>query len=353
MAKDVYERLAQHLDDLPAGFPRTPERVELKLLKRLFTEEEAELACHLRLAFESSATIAQRAGQPTEPVAGRLAEMSRKGLCFRIERSDKVQYMASQYVIGIWEYHVNDLDEGLVRDMNAFLPHLVKEFTRLETPQLRTIPISASISGEGAVMPYEEARGIVEQQSKIAVADCICRKEHQLVGQGCGKPLHSCLIFGAGAYFYLANGLGEEIGKEEALRILDVAEEAGLVLQPSNAQKVTNICLCCGCCCQILKGIKMQDKPALHVKANFYARVDEAQCIGCESCLERCQMEAIAFVDGVARVNPDRCIGCGLCVTTCPSAAMQLLVKPDPDRYVPPRTMAETFMRIAKERGKL
>ena len=44
---DVYVRLREHLDNLPVGFPKTESGVELRILKRLFTEEEAEMAMHL------------------------------------------------------------------------------------------------------------------------------------------------------------------------------------------------------------------------------------------------------------------------------------------------------------------
>ena len=47
MAADIYERLAQHLDNLPGGFPRTESGVEVRILRRLFTPEDAELALHL------------------------------------------------------------------------------------------------------------------------------------------------------------------------------------------------------------------------------------------------------------------------------------------------------------------
>jgi Pyruvate/2-oxoacid:ferredoxin oxidoreductase delta subunit len=352
MTQNIYERLADHLDSLPAGFPRTPEGVEFRILKRLFSEDEAELACHLSVIPEGPESIAAKVGQPVELVAPKLAEMSKKGLIFRMNRRGETQYMASQFVIGIWEFHVNDLDEDLIRDMNAYIPHLIKEFTKIETQQLRTIPISKSLPGEGAVMPYEEARQIVEAQSKIIVADCICRKEHKMVSKGCDRPMESCLVFGTGANFYLENGLGREISKDEALKILENAEEFGLVLQPSNAQKVVNICLCCGCCCQVLKGLKLQEKPARHVNSNFYADVDEERCAGCETCLERCQMEAIQMVDGVANVNLDRCIGCGLCVPTCSTEAIHLVRQPEEARRVPPANMIETYMRIANERGR-
>jgi ferredoxin len=352
MSEEAYERLAKHLNDLPAGFPKSPDRVELRILKQLFSAEEAELACRLEMTPQEAASIAERAGLTPEETSSRLAAMARKGLILRMDRGGKTHYMASQYLVGIWEYQVNSLTESLVLDMNAYIPTLMGEMTSRKTQQLRTIPISRTLPGEGAIMAYEEARQIIAQQSKIAVADCICRKEHRLVGKGCDKPLHNCLVFSSGAHYYLANGLGREITQGDALRILQDAEEAGLVLQPSNAQKVANICLCCGCCCQVLKGLKQTRQPARHVNSNFYAAADETRCVGCEICLDRCQMEAIEMVEGVARVSRDRCIGCGLCVSTCSSEALRLFSKPEHERWVPPTTMAETYALIAKERGK-
>ena len=38
MNDDLYEQLAIALDRLPNGFPRTPERTEIKLLKFHFTQ---------------------------------------------------------------------------------------------------------------------------------------------------------------------------------------------------------------------------------------------------------------------------------------------------------------------------
>ncbi len=68
--------------------------------------------------------------------------------------------------------------------MNEYSPYLFESMARMKTQQLRTIPIGSSLTGEGAVLPYEEARRLIEGQSKILVAPCICRKEHTLVGGG-------------------------------------------------------------------------------------------------------------------------------------------------------------------------
>jgi ferredoxin len=346
-----YEQLARHLDNLPAGFPRTESGVEMRILKRLFSPEEAEAATRLTMMPEPVAGIAQRTGMDEAILADRLAEMAKKGLVFRVARGEILLYSAAQFVIGIWEYHLNDLDEDLIRDVNEYMPTLLKKgLLAAKTQQLRVVPVAKSVSAETAVMPFEAAEEMINKQSKIVVSDCICRKEQKMIGKGCDKPMETCLAFGAGAYYYEQNGLGREIDKAEALAIVKKGVEAGLVLQPGNQQKAMNICMCCGCCCGLLKNLKNLDKPARMVHTNYFAEVDEDACIGCEACVDRCQMDAIT-VDEAARVEPDRCIGCGLCVTDCPTEAMVLKQKAAAERYTPPQNVFETYLSIAQERG--
>lgn len=47
MRADIHNRLARHFDRLPGGFPSTDSGVEIRILRRLFSPEQAELACHL------------------------------------------------------------------------------------------------------------------------------------------------------------------------------------------------------------------------------------------------------------------------------------------------------------------
>lgn len=348
---DVFQQLAHHLDQLPAGFPPTESGVERRILKKLFSAEEAEIALGLTMMPEPAPSIAARLGRDVTNLAAILEDMSRKGLIYRSSKGGEQHFMAAQFVIGIWEYHLNDLDEGLIRDVNEYLPTLMKKnWTAQETKQLRVVPVTQSVSAEIRTMPYEVAEDIIRSQSKIVVSPCICRREHEMVGKGCGKPMEVCLSFGGGAYYYEENGLGRSISQEEALETLRIGMEAGLVLQPGNAQKPTNICMCCGCCCQVLKNLKSLDSPAKVVHTNYYAEVIEDDCIGCEACVERCQMDAIA-VDETARVDPDRCIGCGLCVPECPNEALVMRQKATDDQYVPPANVVETYLNMAKERG--
>ena len=45
---DVYERLRSRLDDLATGLPETEDKIEIRLLKRLFIEEEANVTNPLK-----------------------------------------------------------------------------------------------------------------------------------------------------------------------------------------------------------------------------------------------------------------------------------------------------------------
>ena len=354
MIEDIYQQLARHLDDLPGGFPPTESGVELRILRRLFTPEQAELALRLTLIPEEPRVVARRAGIDTVAATRRLEEMAKQGLILRMEpeNGDKpFQYMAAQFVIGIWEFHVNDLDIALIKDMNEYMPTLSEEIWKV--PQLRTIPVGRSISVQTEVLPYEKAEEIVRAQEKILVAPCICRREHTMSGHGCDKPEETCLVFGIGMDYYKRNGIGRVIDQREALDILEKANEAGLVLQPGNSQELMNICCCCGCCCQVLKAFKRREKPASMAATAFIVNTNPDTCSGCETCIDRCQMEALRIENDQVVLNKDRCIGCGLCVSTCLTESLTLVRKPESEQLTVPKDVEKAAIQLGKARGKL
>ena len=60
---DVYKRLAKKLDKLPHSFPATESGVELKILRKILSNEEAETAIHLKAIPETVARISRRLGK--------------------------------------------------------------------------------------------------------------------------------------------------------------------------------------------------------------------------------------------------------------------------------------------------
>lgn len=242
MAKDIYERLAKHLDNLPGGFPHTESGVEIRILRRLFTPEDAKLAVHLTLIPEEPRVIARRAKIPVEEASRRLEEMVKTGLILGVYKKNKSPlYMAQQFIVGFWEGQVNRLSQELIQDFEEYLPFYTEQNIGPGVPQLRTIPVGKSISTKTEVMLYERAEELVRTHKTFAVANCICRQEMRIMGKGCEKPEESCLSFGTAARIMVRTGRGRPISMEETLAILRLAEEIGLVLQPSNAQRASFI----------------------------------------------------------------------------------------------------------------
>ncbi len=293
MTEDIYAHLAGFLDLLPGGFPATESGVELRILRRLFTPAQAELALHLSLIAETPSVIALRANKPIDEVADLLEEMERRGLVYTVhEKGEVPRYQAAPFVVGFYEFQVNKLDEEIAVDFREYLPHAFQPEIWRQAPLLRTIPIGESLTPELEIVPHEVAAELIEAHTKFSVAPCICRQEAEILGEGCGKPMEVCLAFGSGADFYVRNHMGRYITQEQALAIISLAEEAGLVLQPSASKEAAFICCCCGCCYGVLTNLRRHPKPAEVAFAPFLAVHDDELCVGCETCLERCQMDA-------------------------------------------------------------
>ena len=94
--------------------------------------------------------------------------------------------------------------------------------------------------------------------------------------------------------------------------------------------------------------MKKLPRPAEYFDTNYFATVDEELCTECETCGDRCVMEAISYVDGIASVDRLLCIGCGLCVSTCPGEAIRLLEKDE--TKTPPKDMDDLYKKILVER---
>jgi electron transport complex protein RnfB len=351
MNTDVYTRLREFMDTLPAGFPATPTGVEIKILKKLFTPEQAELAMKLGKEAEEVGAIAARIGMDAAALGWQLEEMAQKGLIFRVRDKDRVSYQAYQFLVGVYEFQLNRLDKEFCELFEEYLPHIGTTLMALKTKQLRVVPVESAVEAAPTVASYNRIRDLIKEQEVISLAPCICRKERELLGKPCAKPPETCFGFGAFGSFYIDNHLGRAISTDEALRILDQAEEAGLVLNLSNTQKIEWLCCCCTCCCPTLKFVKMMPRPADWVRAYYQAAIDADLCIACGECLERCQMAAIKEGADFAEMIEGRCIGCGLCVSTCPVEAISL--QPKPDMEAPPASLAETLKKIESERGAL
>ncbi len=358
---DVYRELQKHLDKMPIGYPATESGVELRVLKHLFTSEEAKVAAKLNSTPEPLKRIYKRikkSGMTISELEEKLDKMYSKGVInfgTNKEGNEIVKYYANAaLVIGMFEFQLNHLTKEFIEDVNEYFEEaFMDEYNKSGIPQLRTIPIGQSVDYEQKISSYDELRTLIDNIGEpIAVAECICRKGEDLLNNPCKRTeiRESCFSFRRAAEFYIEKGLGRKITKEEALKILEKAEEDGLVIQPANSQRPMNICTCCDCCCHILRNQSRYPEPARLFATNYYAEVDPELCVGCGICEERCNMDAVHVEDNIAQVNKMQCIGCGVCIPTCTSEAIKLYKKDV--ETLPPKNTFETYMTIMDKKAE-
>ena len=281
MSEEVYSRLREFLDQLPGGYPETPTGIEIKILKKLFSPEDAELTMKLKPEPEDVSSIAKRIGIDESEAAEKLEDMAKRGLIFRVRENGKPMYQAFQYIVGIYEFQLHHIDREFAEMMEEYFPYLGMSMAPLQTKQLRIAPVDSSVDSLPKVAPYNKIREMVKQQKLIVNNPCICRKEQALLGNECDRPRDLCLSFGKFAQYFLDNETGTQVTPEEALKLLDKAEEAALVMSPSNTLELEFICCCCGCCCGGLKGTKLLENPADFFQSYYTATIDADECTAC------------------------------------------------------------------------
>ena len=348
MPGNVYEQLADALDRLPNGYPKTSSRVELRILQKIFSPEEAGLASHLTGRYETTAEITSRSGVVADDMNRQLFKMAQRGMVWIEKQDGRARFRLAPFVVGIYEAQLEMMDHELA--------HLVEDYfleggvQGLMTPQPsihRVVPAQKAMKSEW-ILPYDDIRSIILDSKSFNVRDCICRVQKDQIGEPCHFPVHTCLNFSPNE----RSAYPGDVSQTEALELLDQCEEVGLVHTVSNvAQGVFYVCNCCGCCCGILRGITEFGIENSVAHANYYAVIEPEACTGCGTCIERCQVKAISDQNGISVVDVERCIGCGLCVTGCTGSAARLVRRPEAETIHPPQDFMDWETKRLKFRG--
>jgi electron transport complex protein RnfB len=358
----AYIQLQRHLDKQPVGFPSTRSKSEIRILKHIFTPQQAEIAAHLSYRFEPLETIFLRVRhlvKSPEELSEMLDGIQRNGGIESSTKDGKRQYCNMPFVVGMFEMQGGRLTPDFCKNVDEYTADrkFGVAFLGTELPQMRTIPVAKSIRPPNNASTFDEVAVLVQQaEPPFRVFECICRNKKSLQGETCKATdrKETCLAFGSMAQSASLSGWGREIGRDEAMSILEMNQKQGLVLQPSNTEKAEFICSCCGCCCGMLSLHQMLPKPLDYWASNFHSVVDVSVCDGCGACEERCQVKAISVPaeSQMAVVNLNRCIGCGLCISTCRKQAISLQKKPIETK--PPKTPEELYdIIMAKKKGAL
>ena len=164
---------------------------------------------------------------------------------------------------------------------------------------MHVIPVEKAIPAESRSEDIEHiSHWLKKYDGQLAVGVCSCRKQQRIRGEGSGDiETDWCIGLGDFAKYMTETGKGHYITTEEALEILQKAEDRGYVHQITNIDgddKIFGLCNCAVGVCNALRTSQLFNTP---------------------------NMSASAYV---AESDPEKCAACGKCVETCPSGAVKL-----------------------------
>ena len=162
---------------------------------------------------------------------------------------------------------------------------------------MHVIPVEKAISMENETMDIEHlSYWLKKYEGHIGVGQCSCRASRAVMGEGCADdPSSWCIGVGDFADYCRESGKGHDITYEEAMRILQVAEDNGFVHQITNIDgenKIFGICNCNVKICNALRTSQLFNTPNLSRSA-YTAEVEREKCVACGKCVEYCPAGAV------------------------------------------------------------
>lgn len=157
---------------------------------------------------------------------------------------------------------------------------------------MHVIPVEKAISMENQSIDIEHlSYWLSKYEGKIGVGRCSCRASRKVIGDGCADDDFGwCIGVGDFADYCRETGKGHDITKEEALAILQRAEENGFVHQITNIDGENKIFGICNCNVEICNGLRTSqlfNTPNMSRSA-YVAHVDKEKCVACGRCVEYC-----------------------------------------------------------------
>jgi len=357
--EDVYRRLAARLDELPHGFPPAPDGVELRLLAKIFSPEDAALALRLMPSPETAAAVARRAGLSEDAARGRLDAMAARGEILALGPRGARRYALMPFIFGIYEFQLERMDAELAALVEAYMPTLAPVLGGSRPALGRVVPVGVSIEARATILSCRSVEELIEGAQSILLSECVCRVEREALGKGCGHLREACFALSPEPNAFSGDSPRRRVAtRAEALDVLARAEREGLVHCTYNVREdPIFICNCCRCCCGFLRGLAEFGAPHVLANSGFVAAPDAAACGGCGACVARCPTDALALVpaggdDARPRIAlaAERCIGCGLCASVCKRGALTLVARPAAEIEKPPRDVSAWYLARARSR---
>lgn len=330
-------------------------------LMQEFTEDEAAFYIKLpNFAYFTDEEAGTATGRSTEEAGVICEDLSYRGLLNRVHRSGTKYYHVLAFAHGMLEFMMDRYEEeGFCDSVFGMCGADYGYQSRNQgSPMYFPIPAQADVVGDTQILPNHDWNEIVDRYDTLCVAPCQCRtftpiRSGQKPGEWCDHPMETCIATGEQAQYYIENGIGRQIDKDECREILQRGVDAGMVIEVMCTAECDVICQCHGDCCAILRGFISLDGDVenLRCMSHYELQVDHDTCIKCGSCAARCPLFTIEMTDEGPEIG-NLCVRCGQCATICPTGSRKLFAIPEKDRFELPKDMVDDYYVKALERAK-
>ena len=166
--EEVYIKLQKHLNNQTIGFPATRSGVEIRILKHIFTPQEAEITTYLTFKSEPLETVFDKVKhlvKSPEELAELFDCIQKNGGIESKMMDGKKYYCNTPLVVGMYEMQLDRLTPEFIKDFDEYTTDkkFGIDFLSTELPQMRTIPIGESIYPQLIVSTFDEVTALLQQ----------------------------------------------------------------------------------------------------------------------------------------------------------------------------------------------
>lgn len=324
--------------------PQPPVPQFEKYCKLFVTDEEYDIMMGMKLRGNTEAEL--RALYTGSDWAGTLYDMCRKGFLLKIYDGAEPTYDLAPMLPGWFEFPLSTgEDSDTIQKASELFTSAINMVTTLNVEPLRTgyaamnnlkklqgdkghmevaLPLEGKAAGKvvhvdrklsndtTSVVPSYQLEAYLDSlpdDAPISVMHCFCRNIRRREGM---QPKHPtpdevCLCVGNMAKQIIEFGIGRQVSKAEARRILVDCENKGCVHQVFHYacnmdEETTAICNCDTQCCEMLGSYTRGGMQPLYMRAHAKpVIVHPENCNGCNICNHFCPTVATASTRRAAR----------------------------------------------------
>lgn len=242
MSQEVYKQLLEVMKKRGGGYAGMDIPEFYAMAEEMFTPQEAEVNNAMPRGPFTAKAISEQMGRDEKEIGDILESMADKGLCMAMNMEDTQYYMSARFMPGILEFQfmpgkTTERDKKIAKLIHAYKKAFNEKETPAEStfPSMRVITVDSTVESDNTVHTYDQVQTYIDKYEPIAVSTCYCRHAAVLRDEDIhGMPNEVCMQFGMGAQYAIERLGARKLTKEDARKVLDTAEEAGLIHMSQN-----------------------------------------------------------------------------------------------------------------------